>query len=357
MNISIQDLMASQQWYLHAMDGSTASYCQMDDASFSASPFLDGRIVQPVERKRFKTRIDAMVTSEPWAKKPAIVPGRYILHISHVGSTLLSRVVGVSPSCLSLREPMPLRFLAQAQLDQGSSVAWHSPRAFDGLVDFALRNLGRPLGNRNRVVVKCTSWVNPLGEHFLAKDTGQPMRVSAVHMPLANFVANTLKGAGGLQDLRSNAQSRMRRLQKLIPSFDRALYAMNWGQIAAMSWLCEVLTIRSVCSHASVALQWVDFEAFMKDSASEARSLAHHLDLEWDDSTDRLLAQSGILDKYSKTDKAVEFSNQERIRVLEKFKTDNAVLMTSAHQWVTEVIADHADLSAWFGSSEQLPQL
>ena len=338
------------------MGGSTASYCEMDEATFAASPFLDNRMVSSPSAKKIKARIGAVVKSEPWVKTPPPVPSRYILHISHVGSTLLSRVVGVSPSCLSLREPVPLRYLAQNLMDQGSSAAWHSTQGFDALVDFALRNMGRPLGNRSRVVVKCTSWVNPLGEHFLSRDAGNPMRVAAVHVPVAHFVANTLKGSAGQQDLRSNAPSRIRRLQKLLPGFDRSLHAMNWGQIAAMSWLCEILTIRSVCERPGVALQWLNFDGFMQKPAEEVRHLAQHLDLEWDDGTDRMLADSGIMGKYSKGAKAVEFSNDQRVQALAKFMQENPNLITSAREWIVDVMKGHK-LADWFGSAEGIPQL
>ncbi len=357
MKIAVQELMASQRWYLASMDGTTASYTEMDEASFASSPFLDNRIVLPPSGKKFKTRIQAIATSEPWAAKPPPAPHRFILHISHVGSTLLSRVAGVSPTCLSLREPVPLRFLAQNLQDQGTHSAWQSPKAFDALTDFALSNLGRPLGDRTRVVVKCTSWVNPLAEHFFTKGAVQPMQVVGVHVPLENFVANTLKGNGGLQDLRSNAQSRMKRLQKLLPGFDRALYSMNWGQIAAMSWLCEILTIRQVCNQPGVQLKWLNFDDFMQDPQAQARDLAKHLALDWDDQTDSLLSDSGVLAKYSKANKAVDFTNDERIRVLDKFKQDNQALMTSASAWVREVISADAKLMAWLGSAEQFPHI
>jgi hypothetical protein len=206
-------------------------------------------------------------------------------------------------------------------------------------------------------MVKCTSWVNPLARHFLAADVAEPKRVMGVHVPLENFAANTLKSSGGLQDLRANAQSRMRRLRHLVPSFDRKLYNMNWGQIAAMSWLCEILTIRQVCDQPNVQLKWLNFDEFMRSPQEQARDLAQHLDLEWDEQTDSLLASSGVLGKYSKANKAVDFTNDERMRALDKFKQDNQTLIASAKTWAQEVIAGYPELDSWLGSAEHVPTL
>jgi hypothetical protein len=357
MKISVQELLSSQHWYLASMDGINAGYSEMDEASFNASSFLDNRMVTPPSGRKFKASIQAITSAAPWAATPPSVPHRFILHISHVGSTLLARIAGVSPTCLSLREPVALRFLAQQLQDQGTAEAWQSPQAFSALLDFALRNLGRPLGERTRVMVKCTSWVNPLARHFLAADVAEPKRVMGVHVPLENFAANTLKSSGGLQDLRANAQSRMRRLRHLVPSFDRKLYNMNWGQIAAMSWLCEILTIRQVCDQPNVQLKWLNFDEFMRSPQEQARDLAQHLDLEWDEQTDSLLASSGVLGKYSKANKAVDFTNDERMRALDKFKQDNQTLIASAKTWAQEVIAGYPELDSWLGSAEHVPTL
>src|SRR5262245_23446235 len=80
-------------------------------SEYESASFLDTRMSGP---RPFDARV-------PWTdvdRAAAGLPERchFLFHISHVGSTLLSRLVGHHPKLFSLREPAILRTLADAHL-------------------------------------------------------------------------------------------------------------------------------------------------------------------------------------------------------------------------------------------------
>ena len=82
-------------------------FVRLTAADYAAASFLDGRMLAP----------GTPTAAVPWAEvRPAAatlsVRCHFIFHVSHVGSTLLSRLVGQHPALFSLREPAVLRFLA-----------------------------------------------------------------------------------------------------------------------------------------------------------------------------------------------------------------------------------------------------
>jgi hypothetical protein len=345
----IQNVVSSQAWLLHQIDDRHASYLEMTESSFAASPFLDQRVVPAPQARQYKVDIAEVLASSRWRTASPRYPTRYILHISHVGSTLVSRALGVAPTCLALREPLPLRHLTQRYLELQEPDSWLSADAFMQLADFTMRSLGRPLGRHEDVVIKCTSWVNALAPLFLSPQFGGRHRVVAVYSSLDNFVANTLKSVGGRRDVESQAQSRVRRLSALLPTQFR-LYELDTGEIAAMSWLCEMLSIQRACAEQGVDLRWLDFDQYLQDPLSETAALAQHLALPWTEETAAALAESGILTRYAKRQQDIPFSRSSRDDLLQQFKREHPGLVASANRWIDRQFAQHPELFAALGS-------
>ena len=78
----------------------------MTEQDYKNASFLDRRIITP-ELKWRAVQWDALDGVE----LPNALTPYYIFHIGHVGSTLISRLLGESPDVLPLREPQILRDL------------------------------------------------------------------------------------------------------------------------------------------------------------------------------------------------------------------------------------------------------
>jgi hypothetical protein len=108
MPLTIDDLFASPDHYLHSFDGDAAVFVPMDRAAYRRSIFLD-------------TRISAAGTGSMRMPVAALDAGAgaplatgWIYHLAHGGSTLLARALDFHGRSLVLREPLALRQIALA---------------------------------------------------------------------------------------------------------------------------------------------------------------------------------------------------------------------------------------------------
>lgn len=329
-----KEIVSSNSWLLHEINRHYAFYLAMTEESFAQSPFLDHRVVAAAGASRYKFSIAEILREPEWATGPACYPTRYIQHISHVGSTLLSRALGMAPNSLALREPLPLRYLASRYAELGSPESWLAEAEFMRLVEFTLRSLGRPLNGRTEVVIKNTSWTNILAPVFLDSRFGGHKQVIGVYTGLDEFVANLLRSEGGRQDLENTAQVRIKRLRAWLPEAELHLHALDGGEVAAMSWLCEMLSIQHACTQWGADLRWVDFDRFLEAPVRETASLARHLKLDWNEETSETLARSGIFDRYSKSSDAIAFSAETRATILNEHKKEYAGQIAKANVWL-----------------------
>src|SRR5881628_4264861 len=97
-------------WLAQALDPTAGMVrlIAMDCEAYRAASFLDDRLLQ--------TPVDAQIV--PWPQVEEAMSGElrhdasWIFHIGHVGSTLLSRLLGEIERVLAIREPRLLRDLA-----------------------------------------------------------------------------------------------------------------------------------------------------------------------------------------------------------------------------------------------------
>ena len=106
MALTLDDLFASPDHYLHSFEGDAAVFVSMDRAAYHRSIFLDGRI-SPAPGGAMRVPV-AMLAG----RAPSPAPTGWIFHVAHCGSTLLARALDRVPANLVLREPLALRQLA-----------------------------------------------------------------------------------------------------------------------------------------------------------------------------------------------------------------------------------------------------
>src|ERR1700683_940465 len=107
-------LAASPELFPHALDprSGMVTLLRLSRDDYEQASFLDGRIAGPGKPGR-----TLPFTQLSHAVSAAALPESawFIFHIGHVGSTLLSRLLGLHPAIFSLREPDILRTLALMQ--------------------------------------------------------------------------------------------------------------------------------------------------------------------------------------------------------------------------------------------------
>ncbi|MBB5684659.1 hypothetical protein [Sphingobium boeckii] len=103
MPLTLDDLFASPDHFLHSFEDNAALFMPMDRAAYHRSIFLDGRI-SPAADQSMRLPL-ATLTSMPRTSLPAA----WIFHMAHCGSTLLARALDEPEASLVLREPLALR--------------------------------------------------------------------------------------------------------------------------------------------------------------------------------------------------------------------------------------------------------
>lgn len=296
-------------------DRTAVLFARLDEEGYRAASFLDRRIVS-------QGVITGVVPWELIQLWSASLPRRcdFVFHVSHCGSTLLTRLLGRLPGMLAVREPGILRRLVPGDaIDRLAAVA--------GLLSRSFHRDQRPL-------VKATSIVNRIAPQLL----GLVADARAVLMFVApeTFMAATLDGSP--TDVTTHADERLARLGGLGVTLEDP--PRRPGELAAAAWLCEFRSLEAAAAAAPGRTRWLDFDRLLPELpgrlASVARFLGH-------DTVVEALLEGGDLHRYAKKpDVAYD-------------ATLRATLLAAAH----DRLADEIDVGlAWLsraGWSGRLP--
>ena len=178
-------------------------------------------------------------------------PLHFIFHTGHVGSTLLSRLLDETGAVLSLREPLPLRTLADAHDALGRPDSLLGAPQFEALLDMTLRLWSRGYAGTRAVVVKATSSAGRLAPAILARSPAS--RAVYLNLRAEPYLATLLGGANSATDLRGHGPGRMRRLLAGRELPVEPLHALSPGELAALGWLAESLALRQAIAAHGVA--------------------------------------------------------------------------------------------------------
>ena len=134
----------------------------MSEAAFNQASFLDQRLFTPDLQRQIVSWADIASISLPTLPKP-----QYIFHVGHVGSTLISRLLGELDNVMALREPALLRQLADVHVTMPADVGWTADEQAERLGQ-AEHWLSRVFHAEQRVMIKASSFVSPLAQYLLA---------------------------------------------------------------------------------------------------------------------------------------------------------------------------------------------
>jgi hypothetical protein len=264
--------------------------------AYRSSSFLDDRILGaatrgawvPVER----------VVEVAGQLVDGMRPLHFIFHTGHVGSTLVSRLLDEPGQVLSLREPLPLRTLAESHDLLHAPESLLAPQQFARLLDTLLRLWRRGYAGTRAVVIKATSSAARLAPVLLERSAGS--RAIYLNLRAEPALATLLAGANSLVDLRGHGPERLKRLSARLGAGIAPLYTLSPGELAAMSWLAEAMTRRETLDRFASRVLAVDFDDFLGDVAEIMQRILVHFELPADAAQLAQLAASPVLARYSK---------------------------------------------------------
>ena len=255
-----ESLGRSPEFFPHVLDvhRDSVTFIRLSPADYDRASFLDARILTP------RTVGQTMVWHQVAASiEAAALPERcdFIFHIGHVGSTLLSRLVGAHPGAFGVREPAILRTLAQLSSEPGSRPRTWSAADFDTRLGGCLKLLSRTFDAHQHTVVKATSFVSELAADLLSRASAP--KALLMYVSPESYLATILGGPNSRQEAKMLAPSRLRRLHRRVGRDAWQLESLSEGEMLALGWACEMSALAQATRAAGERALRVDFDHFL----------------------------------------------------------------------------------------------
>ncbi len=301
-------------------------FVRLSQARYAEASFLDQRVAVQGDEGGWAQ----------WAPVAALA-GRlegesdYIFHIGHVGSTLLARLLGLSPRVFSLREPAILRLLAQVAFDLPTPESPWSQETYDEHVEVFSRLWARTYDPGQKTLLKATSLVSEMAASLMARSPAS--RAIAMTVAPEVYMATILGGPASRQELASTAQSRLRRLHRRIGASPWRLYQMSEGELAAMSWACEMAGLAEAAAQAPDRVLWLDFERFLSNPAAGLSAALAHLHGAASEADLQAMMLSPLFGRYSKGPEHAYDANLRR-QVLDQARAEHRGELAKGLAWL-----------------------
>lgn len=317
--------------------GERVALVALSRVDYEKASFLDARMnLTPVARPAY-----AELAAAASGLSPAC---DYIFHIGHVGSTLLSRVLGVHEAVFSLREPQVLRTLAQAE----ALGAW-TPDVLDTRLSVFTALLSRTWAPGQRALVKATSMVGEIAPRLLGMQPGA--RALMMTVAPATYLSTILGGPNSRRELAMTAPARLARLHRRVGAPRWRLETLSEGELAAMSWACEMAALTDVAARHGERARWIDFDRFLADPKRGLAEALARLGLA-DGGVAERLSRSPYFGRYSK---APEYGYTPGLRreVLAQAEQEHAGEIRKGLAWL-DAAADAPAVAAALKTMEAL---
>ena len=263
------------------------------EADYRSASFLDHRVLKPD-------------TAGAWFSLPQLLelakdvrpplPPHGIFHVSHCGSTLVSRLLAELPGCLPLREPLPLLNLAQARRELPERTSRLDGPGWDALFTLALTLASRNYRAGERVIIKATSACANLLPPFL--EHAPASRALLLHTDLETWLAIMLREETVRENGRYYSPAWLTDFQALTGRDDVRLAALSDAQQFALNWLTGMLHFQQARKATPERVQSCDFEDFLADTPSALRRTGEFFGL--DATRANELAASTLMRSYAK---------------------------------------------------------
>ena len=328
------DLMHSPAWFpLETAAADTLRFVSLDEAAYREASFLDQRLLQLAPAQALVSA--ALAQNAAAQLRPRL---HYVFHIGHVGSTLLSRLIGARDSFFSLREPALLRVLAAG----GAAVL-----PLPDLLAFLARTW-RP---SQRAVVKVSSFVSELAQPLLAGSQA-PRAIFMCATPLA-YLRTIFAGSNSRAESRTLAPLRLRRLLRRLETADWRFDPRSEGEQVAMSWLCEMTCLHQAAREHPSQILWLNFDRFLAEPQSALQQVFQVLGAPQPPAEIEALLAGPIMRRYSKAPEHA-YDAQLRHELLHAADLEHRAEIRGALAWLAALTQHYPQVRSILQAAEAL---
>lgn len=329
--LSAADLVATPRWFAHMLDpiSDRLLLVEKDEEEYRGAAFLDERSLRPDRARQAVEWRHVAAAFGPAARRDA----HYIFHIGHVGSTLISRLLGELPTIFSVREPLLLRVLADMAAEAGSDEALWSADALAERMDVARALLSRTFRPGQRALVKATSAASEIAPGLVREDGCALLLYAGPE----RYAATILAGENSRRELAIASQDRLRRLHQRSGDRRWRLREMDEGARLGLAWAAETTSLVQAAAEMRASPVWLDFDAFLADPESVLESLAGALGAAAGEGA--AVAGHPLMRRYSKAPEH-EYSASLRENLLAQAARDHGATLAAALAWIEDAARD-----------------
>ncbi|HEX6785408.1 MAG TPA: hypothetical protein VF098_12255 [Sphingomicrobium sp.] len=287
-----EEIARDATWLAQALDpvGGRVCLVAMSRESYRAASFLDDRLMQQA--------VDAQIIAWPDIEAAMVADlrtdARWIFHIGHVGSTLISRLLGEIEGVLGVREPRALRDLALVP-----------PEVRGRYIGIIPKLMSRTFAENEFACVKTTSFVTEIAPALVP--TGE--RALFMYAKARTYIASILAGENSLLELKSHEEYRRQRLGTRGIEFSSL---RNDADRAAAAWACEMTALEESAERMDDrAIQWADFDEMLSDMPAGLKRTSEFFGFAADDTRLIEIAKGPLMRRYSK---ALEYEYTPALR-------------------------------------------
>ncbi len=318
------DVWASPRRLPFALSPEGLGFLEMAVEDYAVASFLDGRLLEthgPVHWAAW-TDVEAAARAAP-------ATADWIFHMGHVGSTLISRILGRVDGVFALREPAILREFAAAE------------RGTDPRLGTVTRLLSRVWRPDQRALIKATSFVTALGPSILSAQ-GEARAILLFAAPQGH-IAGLLAGEASSRDVAALHAARAARLRRRLGPLP-GLEAMSPGPRAALAWACELMGLADLAAAAPGRVMWVDFDRFLQEPGPGLARLLGHLGRDASPGVVEALLRSPEFGRYAKDQRHAFDANARRAVIAQALAT-HAQEVERGLSWLNSLGAAYPDFA------------
>lgn len=289
---------ASPRYFPHSLDiaGRRVLMLDLPGETYISASFLDDRLFETGPRGGWLSEAEFLDLAA--GLPPAGDALGFIFHVGHCGSTLISRLLAAG-GAFPVREPVPLRMLADARCEAGKPWDPLGEERYGALTDSFVRSWARRPDGASRTIVKATSLASGLAPGLMA---AAPQAASlALRIDLPAYLAALLASGEPSADLMRGARVRLSRLTALAGGDPGVrLHALSPGELAGVSWLAEAATLANLQAAHGARVMPLDFAHFLADPAARLHDVGAHFGLSWSKADAEAAVNSPLMQRYSK---------------------------------------------------------
>jgi uncharacterized membrane protein YecN with MAPEG domain len=284
---------------------------RLDEAAYTQASFLDERLLVGGAKQAWTSWSDVRSRALGLSGE-----SDFIFHMGHVGSTLLSRLVGDHERIFSLREPAVLRFLATAEALPPTELALH--------LMGVLKLFARVYRSDQRSLIKATSFA----------------RAILMYASPQVYINTILSGAASRGALRTASGQRLVRLRRRFADVQQNAEPRSEGELAALGWVCEVAALAEIATRFRARILWLDFDDFLTKPAAGVFAVLERLSADASRSTIDAMLASPHWGRYSKAPEH-PYGVDLRQEILARGRQLHRVEVQSGLNWINRFATAH----------------